>query len=233
MTTRRSSATPLMARSTFTNGVRQLRHFTGPYAIEKKAVVGVVYNPLRGDLFTAIKGQGSYLTKITGDRYRLPMRTAPLTGLDKCLIAIEWGNQRKGPNWQLRSSVHNALLTDKEEGGAMCKSVRSNGSAALDFCYVAQGVIDCLLGGRRLHLGRRRRLDHPRRSRRNRGERQPRRLESQLSTAAYTLPSATPSAPSKLAIVNGSLESHGQTANSTTKEDEEATSCLWNRQRIP
>ncbi len=137
---------PIDGTLNFTNGVANFA-ISLALTIEKKAVVGVVYNPLRGDLFTAIKGQGAYLTKVSGDRYRLPMRTAPLTGLDKCLVAIEWGNQRKGPNWALRTSVHNALLTSKEEGGAMCKSVRSNGSAALDFCYVAQGVIDCFWEG--------------------------------------------------------------------------------------
>jgi myo-inositol-1(or 4)-monophosphatase len=31
--------------------------------------------------------------------------------------------------------VHNKLLTSKAEGGAMVKSVRSNGSAALDFFW--------------------------------------------------------------------------------------------------
>ena len=137
---------PIDGTLNFTNGVANFA-ISLAFTIEQKPVVGVVFNPLRGDLFTAVKGHGSYLTKVSGERYRLPMRTAPLTGLDKCLVAVEWGNQRSGPNWALRTSVHNALLTSKAEGGAMCKSVRSNGSAALDFCYVAQGVIDAFWEG--------------------------------------------------------------------------------------
>lgn len=118
--------------------------------IEKKPVIGVVYNPFRGDLYTAIKNQGANLTKMTtGHRYKLPLHSIPLPmpSLRSCLIAVEWGNQRKGPHWQLRTDVHKKLLTDKEEGGAFCKSIRSSGSAALDFCYVAQGILDVFWEG--------------------------------------------------------------------------------------
>lgn len=118
--------------------------------LNKKPVVGVVYNPFRGDLYTAIKKQGAYLTKtMTGARYKLPMQpiSPPMPNLNACLVAVEWGNQRSGPNWALRTHVHNKLLTSKSEGGAMVRSVRSNGSAALDFCYVAQGIIDVFWEG--------------------------------------------------------------------------------------
>ncbi|USP80033.1 Inositol monophosphatase 2 [Curvularia clavata] len=118
--------------------------------LDKKPVVGVVYNPSRGDLYHAIKGQGAYLTKpATGLEVKLPIQpvSPPMPSLNSCLIAVEWGNQRSGDNWALRTSVHNQLLTSKAEGGAMCKSIRSNGSAALDFCYVAQGIIDAFWEG--------------------------------------------------------------------------------------
>ncbi|KAH7081892.1 hypothetical protein BKA63DRAFT_530825 [Paraphoma chrysanthemicola] len=118
--------------------------------LDKKPVIGVVYNPFRGDLYTAIKNQGAFLTKTTtGTSYKLPLQPvpAPMPSLRSCLVAVEWGNQRKGANWDLRTSMHKQLLTDSEEGGAFCKSVRSNGSAALDFCYVAQGMLDCFWEG--------------------------------------------------------------------------------------
>jgi myo-inositol-1(or 4)-monophosphatase len=118
--------------------------------LDKKPVVGVVYNPFRGDMYTAIKNKGSFLTKIaTGARFRLPLHPVPppMPSLRSCLVAIEWGNQRNGSNWELRTDVHKKLLTDKADGGAFCKSVRSNGSAALDFCYVAQGMLDCFWEG--------------------------------------------------------------------------------------
>ncbi|CAO2654484.1 Nn.00g112170.m01.CDS01 [Neocucurbitaria sp. VM-36] len=120
------------------------------FTLNRKPVVGVVYNPFRGDLYTAIKNQGSFLTKPhTGKKYQLPLQPIPppMPNLNACLIAVEWGNQRSGPNWSLRTHVHNKLLTSQAEGGAMCKSIRSNGSAALDFCYVAQGILDAYWEG--------------------------------------------------------------------------------------
>jgi myo-inositol-1(or 4)-monophosphatase len=112
--------------------------------LDKMPVVGVVYNPFRGDMYTAIKNQGSFLTKANGTCFKLPLQPVPaaMPSLRSCLVAFEYGNQRKGPNWELRTDLHKTLLTDKEEGGAFCKSIRSNGSAALDFCYVAQGIFD-------------------------------------------------------------------------------------------
>jgi myo-inositol-1(or 4)-monophosphatase len=118
--------------------------------LDKKPIVGVVYNPFRGDMYSAIKNKGSFLTKMaSGARFKLPLQpvSPPMPSLRTCLIAIEWGNQRRGPNWELRADVHKKLLTDKTEGGAFCQSVRSNGSAALDFCYVAQGILDCFWEG--------------------------------------------------------------------------------------
>jgi myo-inositol-1(or 4)-monophosphatase len=120
------------------------------FTIEKKPVVGVVFNPFHGDMYHAIKGKGAYLTKThTNKMIKLPIQPTPppMPSLNSCLVAVEWGNQRSGPNWALRTSVHNALLTSKDEGGAMCKSVRSNGSAALDFCYVAHGMLDAYWEG--------------------------------------------------------------------------------------
>lgn len=112
--------------------------------IGRKPIVGVVYNPFRGDLFTAIKGKGAFLTRNDGRRLLLPAKRnpSPIASLNDCLVAVEWGNQRSGPNWELRTSVHKKLLSSQADGGAMVHSVRSSGSAALDFCYVAAGWID-------------------------------------------------------------------------------------------
>lgn len=112
--------------------------------VEKKPFLGVVYNPFRGDLYFAVKGHGAHLKKANGGTQRLPLRPVPppMSSLNDCLVAIEWGNQRQGPNWQLRSSIAMQLLASKATGGAMAHSIRSSGSAALDFCYVAAGSID-------------------------------------------------------------------------------------------
>jgi myo-inositol-1(or 4)-monophosphatase len=119
------------------------------FTVDKKPIVGVVFNPFRGDMFTAVKNRGAYLTKANGTTHRLPLRPvpAPMGSLNDCLVAIEWGNQRQGPNWDLRTSVAMQLMSSKSNGGAMVHSIRSNGSAALDFCYVAAGSIDAFWEG--------------------------------------------------------------------------------------
>jgi myo-inositol-1(or 4)-monophosphatase len=117
--------------------------------VEKNPVIGVVYNPFRDELYTAVKSHGAYLTKADGTKTRLPIRgvPAPLPSLNKSLVAVEWGNERTGPNWALRTDVAMKLMTGKADGGAMCQSIRSSGSAALDFCYVAAGTIDMFWEG--------------------------------------------------------------------------------------
>ncbi|CAN9398979.1 unnamed protein product [Alternaria alternata] len=140
---------PIDGTLNFTQGVPNCA-ISLALTLDKKPVVGVVFNPFRGDMYHAVKGQGAFLTRpTTGNTVKLPVQQnpKPMPSLNSCLVAVEWGNQRKGPNWALRTSVHNTLLTSKDEGGAMCKSVRSNGSAALDFCYVAHGMLDAFWEG--------------------------------------------------------------------------------------
>lgn len=116
--------------------------------VGKKPVVGVVYNPFRDDLFTAIKGRGSFLTSPSlpwskGSPVQLPPRKPlPLTGLRQCLIAYEYGSIREGPIWELRLKTQQRLLSAPSMGGVMCHSIRSEGSAALAMCKVATGAND-------------------------------------------------------------------------------------------
>jgi myo-inositol-1(or 4)-monophosphatase len=112
----------------------------------KQPVVAVVYNPTRGDLFTAIKGRGSFLTRWDGKTVSLPIkaRAEPIEKLADCLCALEWGSDRSSSNWELRTHMTEALLSNK---GAMAHSMRSSGSAALDFCYVGAGWLDLFWEG--------------------------------------------------------------------------------------
>ncbi|KAJ5975184.1 hypothetical protein N7481_008891 [Penicillium waksmanii] len=109
------------------------------FAIEKIPTVGVVYNPSTKTLYSAIKGQGAFKNR----DQRLPLRKAePLTGLSNALVAIEWGSDRSGPNWTVKTRTFEKLGSSKENGGAMVRSFRSLGSAALNICSVAEGVVD-------------------------------------------------------------------------------------------
>ncbi|PSN64511.1 inositol monophosphatase [Corynespora cassiicola Philippines] len=117
--------------------------------IERRPVVGVVFNPFRGDLYMAVKAQGAFLRRATDQWHRLPLRgvPSPLPSLNDSLVGIEWGNERAGPNWALRSGMAHKLLLARQEGGAMVHSVRSSGSAALAFCSVAAGQLDLFWEG--------------------------------------------------------------------------------------
>ena len=74
---------------------------------------------------------------------RLPLRPLePLTSLQNALVAVEWGADRKGVNYKVKRETFQNLTMPTEEGGAMVNSLRSVGSAALNICSVACGVLD-------------------------------------------------------------------------------------------
>lgn len=111
------------------------------FAIERRPVVGIVFNPFTNLLYSAIKGQGAYLNRKT----KLPLkgdRLEPLKGLGNALIGVEWGSDRDGRNWDTKIRTFDRLAKSREQGGAMVHSMRSMGSAALNLCAVASGYLD-------------------------------------------------------------------------------------------
>ncbi|KAH9908766.1 inositol monophosphatase [Xylariomycetidae sp. FL2044] len=121
-------------------------------AVGRAPAVGVVYNPWQDKLYTAVRGRGAFLTQGAswgleggkGRKARLPLARspAPLAGLDRSLVSIEWGNSRDGINYDIKTDVFRKLCASKETGGAMVHSLRSMGSAALNLCAVAAGQLD-------------------------------------------------------------------------------------------
>ena len=124
--------------------------------VYKVPVVGVVYNPYTTHMYTAIKNQGSFLTMpvrtdspaapapIAPRKIRLPRKAypEPLTGLGAALVAVEWGSERSGRNYEIKHKTFLKLAGATEDGGAMVHSLRSLGSAALNLCAVAAGQLD-------------------------------------------------------------------------------------------
>ncbi|PGH17525.1 hypothetical protein AJ79_01125 [Helicocarpus griseus UAMH5409] len=111
------------------------------FAINRRPTVGVVYNPFTKLLYSAIAGRGAYRNRTE----KLPLKgdaVEPLKGLGSALIAVEWGSDRHGQNWDTKIRTFEQLGKRREEGGAMVHSMRSMGSAALNLCAVAAGVID-------------------------------------------------------------------------------------------
>lgn len=91
-----------------------------------KPFVGVVYDPVRNELFFASEGAGATLN----DR---PISVSTVDTLDSAIISFDWPRQpdiRQTTLDMVTNSIHNV------------KTMRSIGSAALGLCYVACGRLD-------------------------------------------------------------------------------------------
>lgn len=147
---------PIDGTTNFVHGYPYVSVSLG-FALNKEAMVGVVFNPFTGVVYVGVKGEGSWKADLRfvrgqdgeadgwemGEKVTLPVREpAPLTSLDGTLVAVEWGSDRSGGNWKCKIDTWARLGRSKEEGGAMVHSARCLGSAALNICAVAEGSID-------------------------------------------------------------------------------------------
>ncbi|KAI0352243.1 hypothetical protein OH77DRAFT_1561667 [Trametes cingulata] len=112
----------------------------------KRPVLGVLYNPFLDQLYTGVKGGGSYLAQGGRPPARLPLaRPRPLPSLSQALLGIEWGSDRSADMVRHKGESFKRLAgnpAEGVEGGRMAHSLRSLGSAALNFGMVAQGGLD-------------------------------------------------------------------------------------------
>jgi myo-inositol-1(or 4)-monophosphatase len=93
---------------------------------EGNMILGVVYDPLRHELFEAQAGQGAFLN---GER----IQTSKVTDLKKGLLVTGFPYDHIGRTENLPYFSRFALES---------QGVRRTGSAAIDLCYVAAGRID-------------------------------------------------------------------------------------------
>ncbi|MFW6123715.1 MAG: inositol monophosphatase family protein [Acidobacteriota bacterium] len=112
-----------------TNYAHKFPVFCISIAVTKRneTLVGLVFDPMRNELFTAIKGQGAFLNNQS-------IRVSSIEELDKSLLAT-------GFPYDIRESELNNL--DHFANFAVkSQAIRRCGSAALDLCYVACGRVD-------------------------------------------------------------------------------------------
>jgi len=95
-------------------------------AIKQQVVVGIVYNPVLEDLFTAVRGQGA-------KRNGKPINVSQTDNLKHCLIATGFPYDRSQSQ-----RITNQLKVVLEN----VRDIRRAGSAALDMCFVASGVLE-------------------------------------------------------------------------------------------
>lgn len=112
-----------------TNYAHRFPFFCVSIAVEMKGKVllGVVFDPLRNELFFAERGKGAYLNE-------KPIRASSVTHLSKSLLVTGFAyDVRTDP---INNFNHFINFSLKAQG------VRRTGSAALDLCYVASGRLD-------------------------------------------------------------------------------------------
>jgi len=111
------------------NFIRGLPHFSISIAltIDGRIEHGVIYDPVRDELFTASRGQGAKMN----DRR---LRVSPLIKLNQATLAtgIPFKRPKKLPQYSQCLSHLLPQITD----------IRRGGSAALDLAYVAAGRVD-------------------------------------------------------------------------------------------
>lgn len=112
-----------------TNYAHRFPFFCVSIAVEIKGKVrlGVVFDPIRNELFFAERGKGAFLNE-------KPIRVSPANHLRKSLLVTGFAYDiRTDP---INNFNHFINFSMKAQG------VRRTGSAALDLCYVASGRLD-------------------------------------------------------------------------------------------
>lgn len=116
---------PLDGTSNFLHG---LGHFAVSIALqyEEKTLVGVVYEPVAEEIYTAIRGQGAYLNEKR-------IGVSNVVHLSGGLLGTGFGASLQERIFQLQ--LLSKLLRQ-------CGAVREPGSASLGLSYVARGIYD-------------------------------------------------------------------------------------------
>ncbi|XP_069967357.1 uncharacterized protein [Bactrocera oleae] len=114
-----------------TNFIHRIPHWciSVGLAINRELVVGIVYNPIANEMYSAWKGHGAYLN---GKR----IHVRKCTEMNDAVLAYEV------------SIIHAASVRDKyvkrlSKLAAVSTGTRCMGSAALTLCYLASGCFDC------------------------------------------------------------------------------------------
>lgn len=120
---------PIDGTTNFVNGVPHCAISVGVYK-DKKPFIGVVYNPILDELFTAKVGEGAYLN---GKK----LQVSSENDFGKSLIATGFP-YTSGSDENDLNIVVNSLKTILPK----CQDIRRFGSASLDLCYVAKGMYE-------------------------------------------------------------------------------------------
>ena len=118
---------PIDGTSNFLHGIP---HFAISVGLEhnKEIICGIIYDPIKDEMFTAEKGNGSYLNNQR-------MRVSSRSKLEDCMIFTG------GPRYESKSREV-ALKEYYKFSSKVLIPIRKLGSGALDMAYVAAGRCD-------------------------------------------------------------------------------------------
>ena len=118
---------PIDGTSNFLHGIP---HFAISIGLEhdKEIICGIIYDPIKDEIFTAEKGNGAYLNNKR-------MRVSSRSKLKDCIICTG-GHKRNSKDREL------ALEEYKKFSSKVFIPIRKFGSASLDMAYVAAGRCD-------------------------------------------------------------------------------------------
>jgi len=118
---------PIDGTANFLHGIP---HFGISIALEKKKeiICGIIFDPIKNEIFSAEKGNGSYLNNQR-------MRVASRKKLEECILFTG------GPKKSSKNS-ESALTEYKKFSSKAFLPIRKMGSASLDMAYVAAGRCD-------------------------------------------------------------------------------------------
>lgn len=94
-------------------------------AVDKKMVLGIIYNPVLDQMYTGVKDKGSFFN---GKK----LQVSGVQDLPKALIVTELGSNRD-------PIVMDQVFTNYQAMAMKAHGIRSLGSAALNMCAVASG----------------------------------------------------------------------------------------------
>jgi myo-inositol-1(or 4)-monophosphatase len=124
---------PLDGTNNFLHG---LPHFAVSIALEhdKEIIAGVIYDPIKDEMFYAEKGLGAYVNE---RRLRVSARDR----LSSALLGLSLTY-----NAQIATYTHAPILQKYQNLSTQVAGLRRMGSAALDLAYIACGRLDGYLG---------------------------------------------------------------------------------------
>ncbi|XP_040570751.1 inositol monophosphatase 1 [Lepeophtheirus salmonis] len=97
-------------------------------AINKKIVLGVIYAPMRQDMYTAISGKGAFKNGI-------PIHVSKVHDLNRAIITYEIWARSKDEHKEHQLKNLSILCSN-------VMAIRSYGSACMNLCLMAEGQVD-------------------------------------------------------------------------------------------